>query len=129
MNTDATFEKVEPNIKGRGGRRNGAGRKSGTPNRATRDVRQLAREYGPTAMLRIAELAGVVMGADGKPQGMALSDKVQVAALALLLDRAYGRAAQPLIGEDDNPLIMVTHIELIGPDGDDPHCRTDAGVH
>ncbi len=98
------------------------GRTSGTPNKATLEVKEIAREYGPSAMLRIAELAGVVTGADGKPKGMAASEKVQVAALALLLDRAYGKAAQPLVGDPDNPLqLNITRIELVGPDDHGSH--------
>ena len=39
-----------------GGKREGAGRKKGVPNKATADVRELARKYGPDSMEELARL-------------------------------------------------------------------------
>ncbi len=44
-----------------GGPRPNAGRPTGVPNKATAEVRELAREHGPAA---IAELGGLVTEAD-----------------------------------------------------------------
>jgi hypothetical protein len=60
------------------------GRKAGTPNRATADVRVAAE-----------------------------SEAAQVAACREILDRAHGRPAQAIIGDPERPVDMVTHIELV----------------
>ena len=61
------------------------GRKKGTPNKATADVRALAEKYGPKAIAELARLAT-----------KAKSEATRVAAIRELLDRAYGRPGQPL---------------------------------
>ena len=85
------------------------GRSRGTPNKATADVRDLARTHGPAAIKRAARLAGLVDGGDG----MAESEQAQIAALGIILDRAYGRPSQAHIvqGDADNPI--ETRIELV----------------
>ncbi len=69
------------------------GRKKGTPNKATAEVRTLASEYGPHAIKELARLAGFVE--DAAP---AQSDTARIAALGMLLDRSYGKAlpARPI---------------------------------
>lgn len=59
----------------------GSGRKAGTPNKATANIRALAQGYGPAV---IEELARLAMEAG--------SEAALVAAIKELLDRAYGRA-------------------------------------
>jgi hypothetical protein len=79
-----------------GGCRQGAGRPTGSANRATAEVREIAGQWGPAAIRRAAELAGLVLGADGRPVGAAKSEAAQIAALEIVLNRAYGRPSQPL---------------------------------
>ncbi len=61
------------------------GRKAGTPNRATAEVKALAQAHGASA---IAELARLATGAQ--------SEQARVSACKELLDRAYGRSPQSL---------------------------------
>ncbi len=62
------------------------GRVKGTPNKATAEIKELARVHGPAAVHR---LAGLMTG-DGP---------VAVAACRELLDRGYGKAPQPHDGD------------------------------
>jgi hypothetical protein len=61
------------------GRKTG-GRQAGTPNKATAEIKEVARQYGTEAVEKLAEL----MRCDDNPQ-------VQRAAAEALLDRGYGR--------------------------------------
>ncbi len=61
------------------------GRKAGTLNKATADVRALAQQYAPEA---VDELARLSTEAD--------SESARVAAIKELLDRSYGRAKQAM---------------------------------
>lgn len=61
------------------------GRKPGTPNKVTADVRALAQKYGPKALKVLAEIM------EGTTQPAA----ARVSAAKELLDRAYGKAPQP----------------------------------
>lgn len=69
----------------RGGKRIGAGRKPGSINKVTRDIRALAQKHSDKAIKRLAYLAE-----------NAESEGAQVAAIKELLDRAYGKSKQPL---------------------------------
>ena len=80
------------------------GRKAGTPNKATSEIKAVAREYGPKAVAKLAELAGLVDGT-----AAAESEQARIAALNAILDRGYGKATQPLSGDDDKPPIQVEH--------------------
>jgi hypothetical protein len=81
-----------------GGRRPGAGRPTGSANKATADIRALAQKWGPASVDKLAELAGV---AKGQP---AESEAARVAALKELLDRGYGKSKQPLEHSVDEAL-------------------------
>jgi hypothetical protein len=84
----------------RGGKRDGAGRKPGVPNKASGEIHEIARQFGPAVIQRLAQLSGVA------PGGLADSHAVQVAAMRELLDRGWGKATQ-LIGSDtDRPLAI-----------------------
>jgi hypothetical protein len=91
------------------GRRRGPGRPfgkgtSGNPNgrpRVVFEIRELARQYGPAAIAKLAELSGLAPGTPAE------AEATQVAALKELLDRGYGKAAQPLSGEDGNSPIAM----------------------
>jgi hypothetical protein len=73
------------------------GRAPGTPNKATAEIKALARESAPKI---VTELARLALKAD--------SEQVRVAAGRELLDRGYGRPAQVLTGEEDKGPIIVT---------------------
>ena len=63
------------------------GRKPGVPNKATAEIRRLAREHGPGAIQELARLSKE-----------AQSEQARISACNALLDRAYGRsqASQPI---------------------------------
>jgi hypothetical protein len=70
------------------------GRKAGTPNRATAEIRQVAMLHGPTAIKRLAVL-------------MKGSGPVAVAACRELLDRGYGKSPQPHDGDGQGRAVIV----------------------
>jgi hypothetical protein len=84
------------------------GRKAGTPNKSTAAIKELAQQYGEAAM---AELARLAMEAE--------SEMVQIAACREILDRAYGKATQPVRGGDDvedGPLYIITGVPDVEPE-------------
>jgi hypothetical protein len=88
----------------------GAGRKKGTPNKITADIKALAQEHGATA---ITILATILTTAE--------SDQAKIAAAKELLDRGYGKATQQVIGagEDGEHLIDASlNVTFVSPDGD-----------
>lgn len=90
-----------------GGKREGSGRKKGTPNKATRDIKEVARLHGEAAVARLAHL-----------MTKAESEQAQVAACKELLDRAYGKPAQAIVGaEDEAPVKTVMEIVWGGMSG------------
>ncbi|GLQ96463.1 hypothetical protein [Dyella mobilis] len=62
------------------------GRSSGTPNKATQDIRKLAQDYGDEAINTLRE----IMNDKAQPAA------ARVAASEKLLDRGYGKAIQSL---------------------------------
>lgn len=78
------------------------GRQKGTPNKATADIKAIARSYTEEAM---AKLIGIVRDSD--------SDAAKVSAIKEIFDRGYGKARQPLTGgdEDDPAIRLVQAIE------------------
>ncbi len=72
------------------GRKTGGGSRKGSPNKSTKDVKALALKYVPSAIQRLAHLAV-----------KAQSEQAQVAACKELLDRAVGKASQPIGQADD----------------------------
>ena len=84
------------------------GRKAGTPNRVTWEMRDAARQYGPQAL---ATLVGLMRSSR--------SEKVRVACADLLLDRGYGRVPQAVAG----PLVNVN---FGMPAGGQPMSAADA---
>lgn len=69
-----------------GGKRPGAGRKRGIPNKVVQEVRIAAKDYGPQAL----EVLRKIMLDENAPASARCT-----AALGLL-DRAYGKARQPI---------------------------------
>lgn len=82
---------------GKGGKRPGAGRKPGIPNKASGEVRALAQQYGPDAVLGLAIMAGLAKPLKRLPKiKEAEAEHVRRGCMDDLLDRAYGKATQPL---------------------------------
>lgn len=80
------------------------GRKAGTPNKATADVKSLAQKYAPAALEELARLARE-----------AESEAARVAAIKEILDRAYGKSRQPIDGDGEGGLIKILMVR--GDDG------------
>lgn len=80
----------------RGGKRTGAGRPKGSPNKATVIVRDAAQAFTADAISTLAE----IMRSEEHPAA------ARVAAANALLDRGHGKPKQPLTGgdEDDSPI-------------------------
>lgn len=66
------------------------GRQPGTPNKATAEIRDLARKYTPDALKELARLTT-----------QAESEQARVSAIKELFDRAYGKSTQILANEDN----------------------------
>jgi hypothetical protein len=62
----------------------------GHPNKITREIKEIAHQYGPGALKELARIA---------TQGE--SEAARVAACREILDRAYGKAMQPIQGTVD----------------------------
>jgi len=74
---------MNESITSRGGRRPGAGRKPGVPNKLTADVKALASEYGPEALQTLVHIM-----TEGE------SEQARIAAAKELLDRGFGKPSQ-----------------------------------
>jgi hypothetical protein len=84
------------------------GRQKGVPNKATAEIKALAQDYGPDA---IKTLVSIMKAAKQPPAA-------RVAAAKELLDRGYGKAAQPIEGGDpDKPINMALQIAFRRPGG------------
>jgi phage gp46-like protein len=93
----------------RGGKREGAGRKPGSLNKATADIREAAQEYTDEALQVLAE----VMRSAEHPAA------ARVSAASAILDRGHGKPKQP-VDVDANVRATVRKIELVAvrPSGD-----------
>jgi hypothetical protein len=69
------------------------GRKAGVPNKATAEIKAVAQKHGPRAIAVLAE----IMENSAEP-------RARVAAANSLLDRGYGKPAQTIQGDPENPL-------------------------
>jgi len=67
-----------------GGARSGAGRKKGTPNKATAALKEVAGQYTEAAVLALAD----IMADESQPSS------ARVSAANSLLDRAHGKPSQ-----------------------------------
>ena len=85
-----------------GGKREGAGRKPGSLNKTTVDIKALAQSYGPAAIRSLAKLAGMIPGEEP-----AQSEPARIAATKELLDRGYGKAVQPQSGPDGTSPVVT----------------------
>lgn len=98
---------------GHGGKRPGAGRKPGSVNKTTASMREIALLHGPAAIEKAARLAGLVTNDAGEPEGMAQSEQVQIAALGIILDRAYGKPGQAVSIEGDKEFPSKIVMEIV----------------
>jgi hypothetical protein len=80
------------------GRKTG-GRRKGTPNKVTADIKALAEPYGAAAITALAQLAGLVPNIPA-----AESEQARIIACRELLDRAFGRPMVQLAGDSKQPL-------------------------
>ena len=86
----------------------GSGRQVGTPNKISRDVKELALKDGPKMLAGLRKLA---LGA--------ADERTRLAAITAYLDRAYGRPVQAteLTGKDgaplDRPHSMMSDLEAV----------------
>jgi hypothetical protein len=86
------------------------GRVKGTPNKLTKDIKALAQVYGPAAIRRLADLAGLTNRKGTEAQ----AEATRVAAMKELLDRGYGKAKQPLehdVAGSLEELLLKMHAE------------------
>lgn len=81
----------------------GKGRPKGAVNKATKDIKEIARSFTPKAMETLVAL----LGRDDSPAA-------QLGAARELLDRGYGKASQPIAGDEDAPLRVVNELVLRG---------------
>lgn len=90
-------EKESNSIKLRGGRRPGAGRPLGSPNKLTRPLRELAALHSEDCIAVLVEL-----------RDHAEAEQVRLAAANALLDRGHGRPRQEVdVNDDDRVTIIV----------------------
>ena len=96
------LEKESNVIKSRGGRRPGAGRPLGSPNKLTRPLRELAALHSEDCIAVLVEL-----------RDHAEAEQVRLAAANSLLDRGHGRPRQELDVTENKGL----QVFLYGPEG------------
>ncbi len=106
-----------------GGKRPGSGRKAGVPNKATAEIKVLARQYGPQAIEELAILAGLTVK---KGRNAAANEQARIAAAKEILDRAYGKSTQPISGDPDSLSAFPDKIEIsvVSPTIDRPPDET-----
>lgn len=68
------------------------------------EIKSLARAHTETAL---NVLVGIMNQTEAPPAA-------RVAAVNSLLDRGWGKATQPIAGDDDAPPIQFSRIELVG---------------
>lgn len=86
------------------------GRTKGVPNKATKDIKELARTHGPEVIEGFWRL---FKEAD--------SDAAKIAAGREILDRAYGKATQPIAGDEDGAAIRVINEIVLRGIRSQPH--------
>ncbi len=89
------------------GRKTG-GRQKGTPNKATAQIKELAAPYGPEAIETLVDLMR-----NGQ------NEQTKRAACSELLDRAYGRATQPVSGDGEREALTIRIIDPTQRDDQD----------
>lgn len=87
----------------KGGKREGSGRKAGTPNKATAEIKAAAQKVGPDAL---AALTGIMASST--------SDAARVSAASIILDRAYGKSAPSPEEREDARALVVQLVKYRG---------------
>jgi len=80
----------------RGGKRPGAGRPKGTPNKATSAVKEFAQEYTEVALMALVE---IVKNKDAP-------HAARVSAANSILDRGHGKPTQTIAGDKSSPVTI-----------------------
>lgn len=93
----------------RGGKREGAGRPKGGRSAATKDqianISEMARMHSETALDALVQIAQC-----GE------SESARVSAASAILDRAYGKPQQAIVGDPDAPLeISIITRRVVDP--------------
>jgi len=91
--------KTKAKTSGHGGRRKGAGRKKGVPNRLTAALKERAMIHAMRAIERMGKLS---VGAK--------SEMVQIAAGNALLNRGFGRPGVAVADGGDMPAARIEHL-------------------
>lgn len=86
----------------KGGKKPGAGRPKGVPNKATGEIKKIAQQYGLKAIKRLAKII----------EDDNADVRAQIAAAKELLDRGYGKSPQALTDSEGGKL-FPTKIEVI----------------
>ncbi len=94
----ASLKNNQSQSNARGGKRPGAGRRKGTPNKATADVKAAAQKYTDEAL---ETLAKIMRDSDADP--------ARVASARELLDRGHGKPAQSHTGEGGTGPVQHVH--------------------
>src|SRR5688500_11290469 len=80
-----------------GGKRPGAGRPLGSPNKITRPIKELASDYSESSIAKLVEL-----------RDYAESEQVRLQASIAILDSAHGRPRQEIdLTKDDRIVVVV----------------------
>ena len=92
------------------------GRQKGSNNKLTIEVKALAQSYGKDAIKRLAQLSGFLVDERGEPIPGSDLHTAQIAAMKELLDRGFGRAMQPIVGDDDeDPIRVAMKVRFVRP--------------
>jgi len=105
------------------GRKTGGRVKGVSVNKNTGIMREMAQVYGPAAIAKLAQLAGLIKGTPGSEQ-----EGVQVQALRELLDRGYGKPAQAVTGADGGNMVIQIVTGVLRDDDPDEAAEVDTGV-
>lgn len=90
------LEKESTSFKQRGGKRPGAGRPLGSPNKLTRPLKELAALHTEGCIAVLIQL-----------RDHAEAEQVRLAAANALLDRGHGRPRQEIEGDDEGPVTII----------------------
>lgn len=96
MNAGVAVEKESSAINNRGGRRPGAGRPLGSPNKVTRTLKELAALHSEDCIAALVEL-----------RDHAKAEQVRLAAANSLLDRGHGKPRQEIDLSDDGKVTVI----------------------
>ena len=93
-----------PTRKPVGGKRPGAGRPLGSPNKITRPIKELAADHSEASIAKLVWL-----------RDHSENDQVRLAACRELLDRAHGRPRQEIdLTKDDRVVVIVNRDKSMG---------------